>query len=80
MNSLFAREPILVAITSPMDCPLFLTDAALVESFYDKIIENAAKVAKKAFQDGCSLREACLALGFLSAERFDEIFHPEQMV
>ena len=42
--------------------------------------ENAAKVAKKAFQDGCSLREACLALGFLSAERFDEIFHPEQMV
>ena len=42
--------------------------------------ENAAKVAKKAFQDGCSLREACLALGFLSAEKFDEIFHPEQMV
>ena len=42
--------------------------------------ENAAKVAQKAFQDGCSLREACLALGFLSAERFDEIFHPEQMV
>ena len=42
--------------------------------------ENAAKIAKKAFQDGCSLREACLALGFLSAEKFDEIFHPEQMV
>lgn len=42
--------------------------------------ENAAKVAQKAFQDGCSLREACLALGFLSAETFDEIFHPEQMV
>ena len=42
--------------------------------------ENAAKVAKKAFQDGCSLREACLALGFLSAEKFDEFFHPEQMV
>lgn len=42
--------------------------------------ENAAKVAKKAFQEDCSLREACLAQGFLSAERFDEIFHPEQMV
>ena len=42
--------------------------------------ENAAKVAKKAFQDGCSLREACLVLGFLSAEKFDEIFHPEQMI
>ena len=42
--------------------------------------ENAAKVAKNAFQDGCSLREACLVLGFLSAEKFDEIFHPEQMI
>ena len=42
--------------------------------------ENAAKVAQKAFQDGCTRREACLALGFLSAEIFDEIFHPEQMV
>ena len=42
--------------------------------------ENAATVAKKAFQDGCSLREACLVLGFLSAEKFDEIFHPEQMI
>ena len=42
--------------------------------------ENAAKVAKKAYHDGCSLREACLELGFLSAERFDEVFHPEKMV
>ena len=42
--------------------------------------ENAAKVAKKAYQEGCSLREACVALGFLTAERFDEVFHPEEMV
>ena len=42
--------------------------------------ENAAKTAKKAFQENISLKEACVALGFLSAERFDEVFHPEQMV
>ena len=42
--------------------------------------ENAAKVAKLAYAEGLSLREACVRLGFLSAERFDEVFHPEQMV
>ncbi len=42
--------------------------------------ENAAKTAKKAFKDNISLKEACVELGFLSAERFDEVFHPEQMV
>lgn len=41
--------------------------------------ENAAKTAKKAFADNISLKEACVALGFLTAERFDEVFHPEQM-
>jgi fumarate hydratase class II len=42
--------------------------------------ENAAKVAKKAFKEGITLKESCVALGFLDAERFDEVFHPEQMV
>ena len=42
--------------------------------------ENAAKTAKKAFQENISLKEACVALGFLSAERFDEVFHPEEMI
>ncbi len=41
--------------------------------------ENAAKTAKKAFKDNISLKEACVELGFLTAERFDEVFHPEQM-
>ena len=41
---------------------------------------NAAKTAKKAFKENISLKEACVALGFLTAERFDEVFHPEQMV
>lgn len=42
--------------------------------------ENAAKTAKKAYQENISLKEACVALGFLTAERFDEVFRPEQMV
>lgn len=42
--------------------------------------ENAAKTAKKAYHDHISLKEACVALGFLTAERFDEVFHPEEMV
>ena len=41
--------------------------------------ENAAKVAKKAYEEDLSLRDACVALGFLSAEQFDEVFHPEEM-
>ena len=42
--------------------------------------ENAAKTAKKAYADNISLKEACVALGFLTEEKFDEVFHPEQMV
>jgi fumarate hydratase class II len=42
--------------------------------------ENAAKTAKKAFKDNISLKEACVELGFLTAEKFDEVFHPEEMV
>ena len=42
--------------------------------------DNAAKTAKLAFAENISLREACLKLGFMSAEAFDEVFHPEQMI
>ncbi len=42
--------------------------------------ENAAKTAKLAYRENISLKEACVRLGFLTAERFDEVFHPEQMV
>ena len=42
--------------------------------------ENAAKTAKLAYAEGISLREACVKLGFLTPEKFDEVFHPEEMV
>ena len=43
---------------------------------YDK----AAKIAKRAHQDGLSLREAAVASGFLSAEQFDAWVRPQDMV
>ena len=42
--------------------------------------ENAAKTAKKAYKENISLKEACVALGFLTEAQFDEVFHPEQMI
>ncbi len=42
--------------------------------------ENAAKVAKLAYQESISLKEACLLLGFLTEEAFDRIILPENMV
>ena len=42
--------------------------------------ENAAKTAKLAHAENITLREACIRLGFLSAEQFDTVFHPEEMV
>ena len=42
--------------------------------------ENAAKTAKLAYKENISLREACLRLGFLTAEEFDRVFRPEKMI
>ena len=41
--------------------------------------ENAAKTAKKAYKENISLKEACVGLGFLTEEKFDEVFKPEEM-
>lgn len=41
--------------------------------------DNAAETVKLAHKEGISLKEACVKLGFLTAERFDEVFHPEEM-
>jgi fumarate hydratase class II len=43
---------------------------------YDK----AADVAKKAQAEGTTLRDACLALGYLSGEEFDRAVRPEDMI
>lgn len=42
--------------------------------------DNAAKVAKKAYSEGVTLKEAAVSLGFITAEQFDEYVQPEKMV
>ena len=42
--------------------------------------EKAAQVSQAAAAGGTSLRETCVELGFLSAEQFDELVRPENMV
>lgn len=41
--------------------------------------DNAAKIAKKAYQDGSTLKEAGIALDLLTAEQFDEWIDPAAM-
>ena len=42
--------------------------------------ENAAKIAKKAYAENKTLKEACLDLGLLTEEEFDQILDPKKMV
>lgn len=42
--------------------------------------ENAAKIAKTAYQNDQSLKQAALALGLLDEAQFDAIVRPEQMI
>ncbi len=43
---------------------------------YDK----AAQIAKKAYQEGTTLKEAAVKLGYVTAEQFDQWVRPEDMV
>jgi fumarate hydratase class II len=42
--------------------------------------DNAAKVAKKAYAEGTTLKDAAVALGLLTAEQFDDWVRPEHML
>ena len=59
-----------------MQQSLMLVTALNPHIGYDK----AAQIAKKAFNDGTSLKEAATALGHLTAEQYDEWVRPENMV
>ena len=53
----------------------------LVTALNPKIgYENAARVAKKAYAEGTTLKEAAIALDLLTAEEFDELVRPEKML
>lgn len=55
---------------------LMLVTALSPHIGYDK----AAKVAKTAYEKSIPLRDACIELGYLTGERFDELVRPEDMV
>lgn len=59
----------------------FLTNSLMLVTALNPYIgyDHAAKVAKKAYTEGTTLREACVELGFLTGEEFDKIVRPEQM-
>ncbi len=42
--------------------------------------DNAAKIAKKAYAENKTLKEAAVELGILTAEQFDEYVRPEKMI
>ena len=63
-------------IKKHLDNSLMLVTALNPHIGYD----NAAKVAKKAFAENITLKEASIALGLLTAEKFDQIVRPEQMI
>ncbi len=55
---------------------LMLVTALSPHIGYDK----SAKVAKHAYENNSSLREACLELGYLTGEEFDRMVRPEDML
>ncbi|MNC33867.1 Fumarate hydratase class II [compost metagenome] len=69
-------EPDAARMAEHLERGLMLVTALNPHIGYDK----AAQIAKKAYAENTSLRQAALALGFLSNEEFDNWVRPEQML
>ncbi len=74
-NCVAGIEPDRDHIADHLERSLMLVTALNPKIGYD----NAAKVAKKAHADNITLKEAAVALGFLTAEEFDRLVRPEEM-
>ena len=68
-------EPNKTQIEKHLNGSLMLVTALNPHIGYD----NAAKVAKKAYQENITLKESAVALGLLTDEEFDEKVRPEEM-
>ena len=68
-------EPNKTQIEKHLNGSLMLVTALNPHIGYD----NAAKVAKKAYQENTTLKESAVALGLLTADEFDEKVRPEKM-
>jgi fumarate hydratase class II len=60
----------------------FLTNSLMLVTALNPHIgyDHAAKVAKKAYVENKTLRQACIELEFLTGEEFDQLVRPEQMI
>jgi fumarate hydratase class II len=74
-NCAVGIEPNEANIKKHLNNSLMLVTALNQHIGYDK----AAQIAKKAHKEGTTLKEAAIALDFLSEEKFDEIVVPEKM-
>lgn len=68
-------QPNLSQIEIYLNQSLMLVTALTPQIGYDR----AAQVAKQAYQTGQTLRETCVALGFMTVEEFDQSVQPVQM-
>ena len=74
-NCVVGIEPNLPEIKNKLDNSLMLVTALNTHIGYDK----AAKIAKKAYNENTTLKEAAIELSFLTAEEFDQWVRPENM-
>ena len=60
----------------------FLNHSLMLVTALNPVIgyDKAAQIAKKAHHEGSSLKEACVALGFLTEKEFDNAVDPKKMV
>ena len=75
-NCVVGIEPRLDNIKAGVERSLMLVTALAPKVGYD----NAAKIAKTAHKNGTTLREEALKTGLVTAEEFDSIVRPEDMI
>ena len=75
-NCIVGLEPNIDQINKSLNNSLMLVTALNTKIGYDK----AADIAKKAYKEGTSLKEAALALGYLTEAEFDAWVKPEKML
>ena len=75
-NCVMGIEAQTVNIQRYLENSLMLVTALNPHIGYD----NAAKVAKKAFKENITLKEAAVSLGLLTAEKFDQVVQPKDMI
>ena len=75
-NCAMGIEPNRERITHNLNNSLMLVTALNTKIGYDK----AASIAKKAYKEGTTLKQAAIALGYLTSEQFDEWVVPKDMV